>query len=395
MSRLQAFAADLLKREGALVEAIDPEGIEVLAPESLQRALGIPDLCRLGFGATLPEGAQRVGIETDWLDRFARVIGDRGRCATRVARPSNPPLGGIERLLEHELALPNATYRLRGVAVAWTRYLILDFRFTAVSDEKREGLVKLGVNLATAAILDGMLERLLMRLETEPADASLPKGVDLPHPWARERVLDLVRRSLPARLTHQLDPFARSLERRLARDEARLYVYHDRLFQDVMGRMAAMAQSNDRRRREQERREAIEREYRARLDDLRRKYALRVTAEWVQTLEIDMPVQRLELLVRRRKAERLLRLDWNPLARRLEPLPCAFGDPAARSRLVCDDELHLVTSAGLAACAGCGKVYCRACHPERCPKCGHAENCAGSCSNQTLVKRTSCDACVD
>jgi hypothetical protein len=373
MSRLRAFAADLLKREGALVAAIDPDGIEVLAPEPLQQVLGIPDLCRLGFGATLPEGAQRVGIETDWLDRFARVIGERGRCTTRVARPSNPPLAGIERLLEHELALANATYRLRGVAEAWTRYLILDFRFTALSDEKREGVLRLGINLATEAILDGMLERLLTRLETEPADASLPEGVDLPPPWARGRVVDLVRRSLPARLGHQLDPFVKSLERRLARDQARLYVYHNRLFQDVTGRMAAMAQSDDRRRREQERGEAIEREYRARLDDLRRKYALRIMAEWVQTLEIVMPVQRLELVVRRRKGERLLRLDWNPLARRLEPLPCAFGDPAERSRLVCDDALHLVTPSGLAACADCGKAYCRACHPERCPKCGRTE----------------------
>jgi hypothetical protein len=382
MSRLQAFAADLLTREGALVEAIDPEGIEVLAPEPLQQVLGIPDLCRLGFGATLPKGAQRVGIETDWLDRFARIIGERGRWARRVARPSNPPLAGIERLLEHELALPNATYRLRGVAEAWTRYLILDFRFTALSDEKRDGVLRLGVNLATEAVLDGMLERLLMRLETEPADASLPEGVDLPPPWARERVRDLVHRSLPARLAHQLDPFAKSLERHLARDEARLYVYHNRLFQDVTGRMAAMAQSDDRRRREQERGQAIEREYRARLDDLRRKYALRVTAEWVQTLEIVMPVQRLELVLRRRKGERLLSLDWNPLARRLEPLPCAFGDPAERGRLVCDDALHLVTSSGLAACANCGKTYCRACHVERCPKCAHAEKRAGSTASQ-------------
>jgi hypothetical protein len=371
VSRLQAFSADLLQREGALVETIDPDALEVIAPEPLQRALDVPELCRLGFGAAMPEGARRAGIETDWLDRLAKLIGERGRCATRVVRPSNPPLAGIEKLLEHELALSNAIYRLRGVAEAWTRYIILDFRFTAFSDEKRDGLLRLGANLATGATLDGVLERLATRLETEAA-AGLPEGVDLPSPWARERVLDFVRRSLPTRLARQIDPFAQSLKRRLARDEARLYTYHNRLYQEALGHAAAMAASDDRRRREQRRAEAVAREYRARLDDLRRKYALRVVAEWTQTFELIMPVQRIEVLVRRRKGERVVRLDWNPLARRLEPLPSDFGDPAERDRLVCDDALHLVTRSGLAGCPGCGKPYCRACHPDRCPKCGDA-----------------------
>jgi glycosyltransferase involved in cell wall biosynthesis len=44
-----------------------------------------------------------------------------------------------------------------------------------------------------------------------------------------------------------------------------------------------------------------------------------------------------------------------------------------RTRVVCDEALHLVSPAGLAVCDGCGKPFCRACYPERCPKCGHAE----------------------
>ena len=370
MSRLQAFAADLLEREGALVEPIEPEGLEVLAPPGLQRAIGIPDLCRLGFGGTLPAGARRVGIEADWLARFAGVIGERGRWMRRVLRPNNPPLAGVERLLEHELALPNATYRLRDIEAAWTRYLILDFRFTALSDEKREGLLKLGVNLATGAAIDDVLERLLPRLETEAEEeASPPEDADLPPPWDRQRVLDRVGRALRPLVERQVAPFAASLQRRLARDQARLHDYHNRLFQDAARRLAALPEGEDRRQRERQRAAAIEREYHARLDDLGRKYALRVTAEWVQTLELIMPVQRLEVLIRRRKGERLVPMDWNPLARRLEPLPCEFGHATDRLRLVCDDALHIVGASGLAPCAACGKPYCRACHPRHCPKC--------------------------
>jgi hypothetical protein len=49
--RMQCFAAALLRHEGALVESIEPEGLEVLAPPSVQQALGIGELARLGFGA--------------------------------------------------------------------------------------------------------------------------------------------------------------------------------------------------------------------------------------------------------------------------------------------------------------------------------------------------------
>lgn len=373
MNRLQAFAADLLQRQGALVEPIEPEGLEVLAPPQLQQAIDIPELCRLGFGSALPPGARRVGIEGDWLQRFAGVIGERGKWLRRVLRPSNPPLAGVERLLEHELLLPNATYRLRGVGAAWTRYLIFDFRFTALSDEKREGLLRLGINLATGSMLDGVLERLLQRLETEQDEASPPDDAELPPAWDRARVVDLVDRALRSRLQRQIAPFAASLQRRLARDQARLYDYHNQLLQDAARRQAALPEGDGRRERERQRGEAIAREYRARLDDLARKYALKVAAEWAQTLELVMPVQRLELLIRRRKGERLVRLDWNPLARRLEALPCAFSHAGDTARLVCDDALHIVGAAGLAACGGCAKPYCRVCHPGRCPKCGHAE----------------------
>ena len=83
--RMQGFAAALMRYEGALVEAIDPEGLEVLAPPPVQRALGIDELARLGFGTTLPPAAHRVGLEGDWLSRFAQLLGSQGRFGRRVA----------------------------------------------------------------------------------------------------------------------------------------------------------------------------------------------------------------------------------------------------------------------------------------------------------------------
>jgi hypothetical protein len=369
MGRMQGFVADLLTQQGALVELIEPEGLEVLAPPPVQHALGVRELSRLGFGAALPAGAERVGIESDWLDRFGRLLGDRGRCARRVLRPDDRAPSDPQRMLEHALVLDNATFRLLDVTPAWTRYVILYFRFSAVSDEKRDGMVRLGVNLATGALPDAVLERIAPWLVADGADAALPDDAELPPVWERSRLLDLVNRALSPRLDTALAPFVKGLHRRLGRDQERLYSYHNDLHREAALRLAALGKDDAARQREEKRSEAIRREYQAKLNDLTRQYAMRVAVEWVQTLELVMPVQRFAVQIRRRKAERLLHLDWSPLARRLESAPCEFSYSTDRPRLVCDDALHLVTADGIAPCVGCGKAFCRACHRERCPRC--------------------------
>ncbi len=391
---MHGFVAALLAEDGALIEPLEPDGLEVLAPPNLQQALGVPEFCRFGFGATLPPGAQRVGIESDWLARFERVVGERGRWSRLVLDPGTRKTPDAERLLAQELALENATYRLLDAAPAWTRYLVLDFRFTALSDEKRAGMQRLAINLATGAMPEAMLDRLSELPVGGPVDGrtpahggsapgehgsaddgqnTLPEGAVLPADWERARVIELVHSALPCRVEAALAPFVAGLQRRMARDLDRLHAYHNDLHREASRRAAQPAAADAARQREALRVAAIAQEYRAKLDDLAHKYALRVTVDWVQTLDLVMPVHRLTVQIRRRKAERIMALDWNPLARRLEAPPCEATWSTERPRLVCDDALHLVVPAGLAPCAGCARAYCRACHRQRCPKCGHAD----------------------
>jgi hypothetical protein len=369
MGRMQRFVAELLSAKGALVEPVEPQGLEVLAPPPVRDALGLAELDRLGFSPALPPGAQRVGLEGDWLDRLGKLLGEHGRAARRVlaAEPRAP--GDPERILEHELALDNAAFRLLDVTPAWTRYLVLDFRYSAISDEKRAGVLRLGINLATSGLPDGVLARVLPWLDAQRSDPELPAGAVLPSSWDRPRVLDLAKRGLPPRLHAALAPFLKGLHRRFERDRERLHLYHNDLYRDARRRSIGLAENDPACRRDELRASAIEREYRAKLEDLARQYAMRVTVEWVQTLDLAMPVQRFAVQIRRRKAERVIQLDWNPLARLLESPPCEATAALERPRLVCDEALHLVVPAGLAPCPACGKAFCRACHRDRCPKC--------------------------
>jgi hypothetical protein len=394
MSELREFVADLLERRGAAVEALGPDGLEVLAPAHLQKQLGWPELAHLGFGTERAHGTIAIALEGDWLDRFGALLADEGRWSEREVRPPaavSPP-SDPERVLDRVLDLPNATWRFQGMSATWTRCLMLAFRFTAVSDEKREGLIWLGFNLGTGALISDILARLRPALAQMP-DWHVPNRATRDAAGAGWSSADKftqsaqagLRATLAARLHPLLDrqvresmePFLRAMRRRLERDRNRVHAYHDDLRNASLERLAALAHAGGERaeadrRRETLRVEAIEREYRAKLDDLRRNYALRVTVEWVQALDLYVPVQRFEVLIRRRKGERMVRLDWHPLVRTAELPLCEAGLGLDRVRLVCDDQLHLTDPAGQASCVSCGKPFCRACFPAACPRCRQA-----------------------
>nr|MBS0019195.1 hypothetical protein [Gammaproteobacteria bacterium] len=160
MNPLQQFVAELLEKTGAAVEPCEPEGLEVLAPAEVQKSLGLSEWSQLGFGAELPPKAVRVGLESDWIERLAGVLSDRGLVLRRAIEVENPPPHHPARILQHGLELLNATYRVEAVSPVWTRFLLLSLRYTALSDEKRDGILQLGFNLSNGASLNGMLEDL-------------------------------------------------------------------------------------------------------------------------------------------------------------------------------------------------------------------------------------------
>ncbi len=367
-TELRAFASTLLQREGALVEQLASNTLEVLAPPHLQRALGIGDFEQLSFGPNPPSGTQPVTLESDWLERLGQLLGSRGRNARCVLRVPAPMPAVPERILAHAVSLQNAVCELAGVSAAWTTYFILFFRYTAFSDEERDGLVPLGVNLANEAVIEELFAMDLFRAASLPDNRQsvFPPAGELPRPWSSERVNLWIKQAFPERLNQHLTPFVRGLQRRLDRDLARIHDYYSNLQRESVGRL----RKRDGQARELLRLESIDREYRAKVEDLRQKHSVRVEVALSQSLELIMPVQRFELVIKRRKARRQLQLDWNPLLRRLDQLPCESSFTKDAARIVCDDHLHVVSPAAHGPCANCQRAYCRACHPRRCPKCG-------------------------
>ncbi len=396
METLRDFVAALLQEEGAVVESEGTDNLAVLSPAALRHAMGWSEFARLGFGPDVGGDAVRVGLEGDWLEKFGGLVGDRGQWAERqlaLAEPRPVP-GAPERILEHALELPNATWRFQKMTPAWTRCLILACRYTAISDEKREGLLWLSLNLGTGATLGDLVFRLRTLLaeadEWQPPEASLLEQAG-PR-WTTAALARRIQPMLDHLVRQELAPFVGAMRRRLERDRDRVHAYHDDLRALALKRAAALEgvageKAEADRLRERARIAAIEGEYGAKLEDLRHNYALSVSVTGVQALELLVPVQRLEILIKRRKNERTIALDWHPALRQAEPPLCEWGLGLGRTRLVCDASLHLTEAAGQELCPACSSRWCRACHPQSCPRCGTAQTSdsvgAGNLSGRT------------
>ena len=271
-------------------------------------------------------------------------------------------------------------WRLQGLSATSTRCRVLIFRYTAWSDEKHEGMLRLGLNLGTGAVVDEVMARLWPLLAQErqwqaPEESQrLAAGPGEDSKLLESRVSSLLKHHVQ----HALEPFMRGMRHRLQRDRDRVHAYFDTMRSASLKRLSALSttpggKSEADSQREMLRVATFEREYHSKLDDLRRNYALRVKVEWVQMLDLYLPVQRFEVVIRRRKAERPIQLDWHPSVRMMELPPCDWGIGLDRQRLVCDEKLHLTDTAGQAPCTSCGKSYCRACHRTACPRCGQSQ----------------------
>ncbi len=380
MSGLQHLLSRLLKAEGALVENIEPDGLEILAPPHVQQALALSEWSRIGFGAELPDRAVRVSFESDWAERLESLLGERGRRAgyIRPARSLAMPRQEFEKSIQREFVLQNATHRLGLVEEARACYLLLVFRITASSDEKREDLVVLCINESNGALADALADLLLGHLRAQELfQAARPDELDREETWPAHQVRVRVPGLLGPKIRSHMAPFLAAMERRMARDLERLHTYYTGLRSEAVARRDDKHRSgsgDDARTIDQLRLQAIEREYHSKVADLRRKYAMSVEVHLLQALRVDMPVRRVPAIVMRRKTSRRTHVDWNPVGRRFDLFPCESCWGSTRVYFVCDDKLHLVCPSCFRPCPSCGRESCHACHPDKCVRCSEPWN---------------------
>lgn len=414
MSDLADFVLNAFRQEDAIVDPPAYGMHEVLLPDEAAHRWGVSPFLRLTFDDTpLPKPppqkeAQeviRLGYGHPLVETLSEELRDRLACT--VVHVNNVRLDkrGLTQLTRQSVGLPNA--RLTAVPrqverPALSHYVVFNFKVAMITDEKRERLVPVMMDLqAGHAVADRVRLEGLMLLENETAYAELPpapvRWMEMPPPAAgplTEPVLSsLLERAIHAALDETAAPLER-LQRRAARhlelDRARLMEYYDGLAHDL-DRRIARASDDDRRQSLEAKLASVETEREAKLADVEAKYHLWLEMTLVNLMIITQPKVLLPVQI----GDRHTRLDrtvvWDPLLHRQELLVCdVCGRPGKRFFLCAGGHLAHEECLQAKQCVDCKRLYCHLCsdqisHCAVCnrPVCQRSLNRCGDCGRGT------------
>ncbi len=367
---LHEVISEILTHNGAVVEETDDGCLEFLAPQTLSDKLSLPEHGRLRFGYNDSCGdAISATYDSELFKAMAGLLKGKGEFSVASFESYQPDTEKLLKHLDETIALNNASFRLEKSEVKNISYLLCYFKYTAISDEKREGIAQVLINelnLSTVPFENGFL-----RLEDSGQGST---DID------RHNLKTVFRSSYSTGagiVKERLKEFIRSLERRLNRDIRRVHEYYGALGKEAKIAIEKKAASAKDRRVEEEdidrllkkKINAIETERGWKVQDLITKYSLNIRIEPVSVIRIETQSPVLWINIRRRLGTRPFPVTYNPVIKKLDDLPCELCFNPTKPYFICDDKLHIICSGCFKACPHCGKRYCGICCRNGCPKC--------------------------
>jgi hypothetical protein len=356
---IQEWISDLLMSRGALVE-LDARGrISAMLPAEAAATLGAPEWLALEPGAD----------DTEWLDRMERLLPPQPLLVEAQFRAPRllPPIDPAT-VLDSGLTIQNGIWRVIEERDATATYLFFTFQYTIESDDRSMGVVTCCLN-ADGGSQVPMPENFLLGLRDGLVERD---GIADPALWEQFRAAALC--AAQAAVRKHAAQAEENANRRLARDTRRVESYYDSLLKQIEKRNAKRAGDSSAAEKERSRAQATHADRAAKLEDLQRKYALRVRIEPALLLAVRAPVRRISLRIIRKKEERPRALDWNPILGILELPMCEHCSAPAHPLYLCE-RIHLLCKACWKQCPTCSRFFCAVCHPYC--KCERAKAAAG------------------
>ena len=315
-SPLEDFIREYVETIGGVWDEVEPQVYDVLLPlDGSTAALGADErgVLRVAFDPeALPEhpGAQLASFGTPFIDRLLADAMRRGRFAQLYVVGLNllphDLAGRVRRALTLAAGLQLRVERARPLHFTQAVYF---FQAAFISDQKEQEIVPVGLDLhygREMRHLDQLLDH--TRLADRPAQPlaearriSLAAG----YPIAREHVVRTVAalansraRELGERLNKQIERMSQYYAD--MRQEAQEQVHRGRKHPDEAGKLAARLQ-------------ALDREERLRITELRQKNSLRLQLRLLNLLVVQQPKVLLHTQVASEKAAAPLELVWDPL----------------------------------------------------------------------------------
>ena len=333
---IRDFATQLLEKCGGAVDW-DPASVVGVAilPEEVARRFGVKETTSL---ATRQEaGGLCVSLASDFLDLAQGVL---EALVARIGsfRIPDPYLtrSDPQEIVARTFTWHNARVRYRKAEPREVEYHSWWFFGSLKSEDVWEARLNTTLNTESKAPVD------------------LPEILDLPdlHP-ALEPFLVTPADTFEAaskvgteRLKLAASDFIGRMEARLERDRKRLREYYGALDREAEGSSTRKNAVPPTAEEIATRKRAVDLELRRKLGEMGERYRTEASLEPIALVSLRMTVLSVELHIQRKQAERLLRLYWNPLTKKLEPLGCSRCGQGTYSVAFTDNDV-------LVLCAKC------------------------------------------
>ncbi|MGA7874922.1 MAG: hypothetical protein WCA08_04605 [Desulfoferrobacter sp.] len=308
---LLSFAAEILERQGALVEPLD-DRLSTLLPQNLAESLKLPEETVLG-GEDAP-----LLYGSPLLDRLVQLATKDVPVAYGQIEVPYIKKAGFEQRIGEDISFVDGQVRVTNRAEARTTYIVLICHYVALSDERKEGLVQVGIHEGSGARIDGLAQ---VWQELKPV-FFLPGNVPPHFPVHLEETLAAAMRRARIEAEEDLAEFFRSMERRLRRDVKSTREYYEALRKEMQANLRQASLAEQQRSEREAKIADLPAEMDRKIIDLEQKYQVQVSLTGRAAIRFLVDIAQVFVELRYRKYRRSIRLIWNPITRRLDPLVC-------------------------------------------------------------------------
>lgn len=366
-NKLSNFFEELLSFHGAIIERHMDDSLDALLPPEISKKLNLPEFSRLIFKSDkLSENDIYSSYDSDLFHALPLLLGNANKFVITQYDHVLPDDKKITKNIPENLDLNNASFRFKKHEKRFMSYLLIYFYYTALSDEKHEGIIPVlinEVNLSSQIYNNYIPELKELKMENT---ASIDR-------YDIKKVINSACKSADTHINKILEDFRKSLKRRLNRDIRRVIEYYDTLVKqaDYSARKKATYVrefTNEEADNLSTKIHAIESEKKLKIHDLITKFTLHIKVEPLTIIRIQTYTPVYNLILNRRLRTRKLMLSYNPILKRIDNLPCESCFNPYGGYYMCDEKLHILCSKCYKKCPNCNKHFCSVCY-KKCPKC--------------------------
>ncbi|MBE0477976.1 hypothetical protein IBX65_02495 [Candidatus Aerophobetes bacterium] len=364
---LQDFVIRIIEVKGGIVDSKkeNRKSIDALFPPQLQKKLCLEEYETLSFSPDEP--GKLITYGSPLLDDILSLSEDIGLTTAVAVNDVSLKKEGIPELIDEKFQFINVKNLGHTFSERVTcSYLVVNFRVSIISDERKEDLTSIMVD-----------EQTLRTFQDTRFPFSFPfsfqekEPVDILEVYCLPEVIERAKQKATARIRENLKEFMKSHVRRMRRDIERLGNYYEDLKEELKRREQRKSLSPEEKESIPGKIKAVDMEFQRKKEDLKDRYSLKVSLSPFSACRIYLPKVVTRYDVQRKSQEKSILFFWNPLLKErepIEPLVCDACGEETYGVFLCD-QLHTLCPHCHFSCPGCGKKICKKCFPQHCPAC--------------------------